>query len=164
MKLHAKNGALPVPNRHDHPVGGLGGHLQFAWEMVRIDGQGMVPSHSHRRGAVAKDPFSVVADWAGTAMHRSATEHQTTKRDPDCLVSKADTQDWNLVRELTNHIDRTSGLFRSLRTRRNHDRLRIEASAPLDIDLVAADHSRITIQPTEIPGKVVDERIVIVEQ
>ena len=164
MKLHSEHRALPVLNRHDHTVVGLSGHLEVGRKMVRIDGQGMIPSHSHRRRAITKDPLAVVADRASHAVHRATAEHDTSKGDSNCLMSETDTQDGNVVREFTNDIDRAARLFRSFGPWRNHDRLRIEAPALSDIDAVTANHSRITIEPAEIASQVVDKRIVIIEQ
>jgi enoyl-[acyl-carrier-protein] reductase (NADH) len=61
VKLDAFNRVFPVPDAHDHSIGGASGHFQLIGRYTfRLEGQGMIPRCRELFGNIAEDRFAVV--------------------------------------------------------------------------------------------------------
>ena len=103
-------------------------------------------------------------DRANHAVSRRTGTDGCTERGCNSLMPKTDAKDGYLSVKIPNHIHRATCLEWPLGARRQNDSSWIEPLAFAAINLIAAHHERISTQPPQITGKVMNKGVVIIEE
>lgn len=164
MKLDAMNGVFAMPNRHDQSLLIPGRDDQFIWQLLFVNRERMVPSHTQRLSTALKKKLAVVVDCGSDSMGRPTFIHRSTECDTDGLVPQADAKNWNPTGEVADHFDATTRIDGAFWAGGNDDRIRREVLAIRHVDLIAADNDGLLAKDAKVPRQVVYERVVIVQQ
>ena len=70
VELHALDGELAVPQRHDHPTGRTCRHLELVRYRGRLHRQRVIAGRGERVGQAVEDPGAVVLDQTGLAVQQ----------------------------------------------------------------------------------------------
>src|SRR5271166_3741544 len=165
VELDAVDRTVPVGDRHDEAVVGLGADLELRRRGRSVDDERMVARRLERPVEPAKDAAGVVRDARHLAMHRGARPHDVAaERLPDRLVTEADAEDWGRVARGAHEVETDARLVRRAGAGREDNCVRLPRKSVLDADLVVSPHSYVRAQLAEIVDEVEREAVIVVDQ
>jgi len=163
--LNSFDAEFAMAEGHDDSFASFGGNFEFAGKRFAVDDERVVASSGNRVGQAAENCFAVVAHFAGFSVKQFfGADNFAAEGVADGLVAKADSKDGNFSGEALNEVHRNSGFLRSAGARRDHDAFGFERGDFVESDLIVAANLELATQLAEILGKVVGERIVVVEK
>src|SRR5258705_5880860 len=110
---------------HDDVVSGKSRNLQTLGKRFSFNNQRMISTGLKMIIHSLEDRFAIMTDFRCLSMHQlGSAHHLPSKSLTDCLVAKADAQQWNLSGKTLNHLQGDARVIWGTRPRGDHDSFR----------------------------------------
>src|SRR5262245_41801208 len=123
----------------------------------------MISAGHERRRQVCEETFRSVFYLRSSAMPRFGRPHDSSA---ECgrngLMAEANAKDRKLAAQPAHEIDRTARVGGSAWSRRQHNRVRLQAPHFTNCGRIVAHDMRMLAEPLEIAGQIVHKAIVVV--
>lgn len=162
MELHAIDRPGAVRQRHDDAVSSAGLGAKRLRKRVQ-DSQRVVPADGDRAGDVLKQARSRVFDERSPAMNRLDSPQPTPEGRGHRLVPQADPQEWQVARQSRQERQAHARLGRRARPGAEYHGLESPRGDLSRRNRVIADDNCLVPQLPTVPGEVVDEAVVVID-